>query len=128
MSSVAKIAKIEDAGKPRGVCVLSRSRRALSLAVLSAVTLTGFVGCASQKKEQLTHLGPDVSRGDQPQIISGTPQRDAVAFMQSNNQLTATDFGVIGQVAPKPVWEKYNTDRNKIENRASEDAGGGKLD
>jgi type II secretory pathway component GspD/PulD (secretin) len=101
-----------------------------AVAAVAAVGLAGLAGCASDKKSDATttHLGADITHGDQPQVISGTPQRDALAFMQSANQLTATDFGVIGEVAPKPVWEKYNTGRNKIQNEASEKAGGGEID
>jgi type II secretory pathway component GspD/PulD (secretin) len=98
-------------------------------AILSTVAAIALAGCSSDKKqEQTTHLGAEITHGDQPQVISGTPHRDALAFMQSANQLTATDFGVIGEVAPKPVWEKYNTGRNKIQNEASEKAGGGDID
>jgi type II secretory pathway component GspD/PulD (secretin) len=109
---------------------MSRARRSISVVVLSAVAAAGFAGCSSnnKKEEQTTHLGANITHVDQPQVISGTPQRDAMAFMQSSNQLSATDFGVIGEVAPKPMWEKYNTGRNKIQNEASEKAGGGEID
>ncbi len=103
------------------------ARQVLRLAVLGAAVAAGL-GCSSNNKQrQTTQFGQDITRGDQPQVISGTPQRDAIAFMQSSNQLTATDFGVIGAVSPKPMWEKYNTGRNKIQNKAAENAGGGEI-
>ncbi|MGB7160515.1 MAG: hypothetical protein WBD40_20790 [Tepidisphaeraceae bacterium] len=129
MNDATNNSMIEDAGKARAPGSIKRSaQRMLRLAAIGALTVAGMA-CSSQKKQQeTTHLGQDMTRADQPQVISGMPQRDAIAFMQSSNQLTATDFGVIGQVAPKPIWEQYNTDRNKIQNEASEKAGGGEID
>ncbi len=131
MIDVTNSTKIEDAGKPsRGTRAIQRSYRMLRLAAIGAL-MTAGLACAAKKPNNempMASHGQNLTRGDQPQVISGTPQRDSIAFAQSSNQLTATDFGVIGDVSPKPMWEKYNTDRNKIQNEASEDAGGGPID
>ena len=131
MTDVTNNTIVEDAGNnPRatGLIKPGAALQVLRAAVLGAFVTAGLA-CASQKKDaQTTALGHDLTHPDRPQIISGSPQRDTIAFTQSGNQLTATDFGVIDRVAPKPVWEKYNSDRNKIQNTASEEAGGGKID
>ena len=93
-------------------------------ALAAAVAISGVVaGCASSQEKTPTTTtqfkGP-VVQGDQPMVISGTPKRDAIAFMNSGNQLTATDFGVIDKVSPKPIWEQYNLGRNKIQKAAAE--------
>jgi type II secretory pathway component GspD/PulD (secretin) len=131
MGKVTNRTIVEDAVKPRrvaGAIKPGAAMQVLRAAVLGALVTAGMA-CSSQKKDsQTTAFGQNLTHADRPQVISSTPQRDAIAFTQSNNQLTATDFGVIDRVAPKPVWEKYNSDRNKIQNGASEDAGGGKID
>jgi len=75
MEDVRKIAKVVDAGKPRPPSPMNRARRSISVAVLSAVAAAGFAGCSSnnKKEEQTTHLGANITHGDQPQVISGTP-------------------------------------------------------
>jgi len=131
MKNVTNDTIVEDAGntsRATGLIKPGAARQILRAAVLGAL-LTAGLACASQKKdEQTTAFGQNLTHADRPQVISGSPQRDSIAFTQSNNQLTATEFGVIDRVAPKPMWEKWNTDRNKIQNTASEDAGGGKID
>ncbi|HEV2295656.1 MAG TPA: hypothetical protein VGR35_17545 [Tepidisphaeraceae bacterium] len=122
----------ENAGKPRkSVRIRGRAQRVLRASLLAAtVTASGF-GCAPGKDPNQMRTaahGQDLTHPDRPTVISTTPHRDSIAFVQSSNQLMATDFGVIGQVSPKPMWEKYNTDRNKIQNAASEDSGGGPVD
>ena len=131
MTDVTNKTIVEDAGdaaRAAGLIKRRAARQLLRAAVLGAL-ITAGLACASQKKDsQTTALGQDLTHPDRPQIISGSPHRDSIAFAQSSNQLSATDFGVIDRVAPKPVWEKYNSDRNKIQNTASEEAGGGKID
>jgi type II secretory pathway component GspD/PulD (secretin) len=103
----------------------------LRAAALGALMTAGFA-CASKNTTNnqmpMASHGQNLESGDRPTIISGSPQRDSIAFHQSSNQLTATEFGVIDRVAPKPMWEKWDTERNKIQNEASENAGGGKID
>ena len=131
MDNVTNSMIIEDAGNRRraiGAIKRRAARQVVRAAVLGAF-MTAGLACSSQKKDsQTTAFGQNLTQQDRPQVISGTPQRDSIAFTQSSNQLTATEFGVIDRVSPKPVWEKYNSDRNKIQNGASEDAGGGKID
>src|SRR5688500_20176330 len=110
MAKVTNRTIVEDAVKPRrvaGAIKPGAAMQVLRAAVLGALVTAG-IACSSQKKDsQTTAFGQNLTHADRPQVISSTPQRESIAFTQSNNQPTATDRRVTDPVAPKPVGAQY---------------------
>ena len=73
-------------------------------------------GCGDSIK-QYTRLGEwrHVSTDDKPLILSGSSQRDAAAYSEASDQLSAADWQVLEQIAPKPVWERIESIRQKLD-------------
>jgi len=72
-------------------------------------------GCA-ENFQQYTRLGDwrPLSTNDRPLILSGNSKRDAAAYSQASEELTAADWRVLEQIAPRPVWERIERMRQKF--------------
>ena len=79
------------------------------------VTLLVVAGGCSESLQQYTLLGDwrDRSADDTPLVLSGSSERDTAAYSESSKELSAADWRVLEEVAPRPVWERIERTRRQ---------------
>jgi type II secretory pathway component GspD/PulD (secretin) len=82
------------------------------------VALTSGLGCASKKVSENSQLARGPVAGaigsPEPMILSNDPQTDAAAFRRADRDLITTKWGVMDELAPKPMWDSLPGKRHKL--------------
>jgi len=81
--------------------------RIILRSALPVFLAVAVVGCADDVS-QYTRLGDwrHVSTDTNPMVLSGNSSRDTAAYAESSDQLSAADWQVLEQIAPKPIWDR----------------------
>lgn len=100
-----------------------RRRRAREAAACLAVAL--LAGCGGRSKPVPATRLPvlDIAQPsgtmNPPVIISGNPRRDTAAYLDSNDDLTESDWAALETLGPRPVWEQLEQRRRRAPRTAT---------
>jgi len=79
--------------------------RPIAVTISFILGLGQICGCGSAPAGQMIQT-KSVGTMNPPIILSSNPDRDALAYEQSEEQLTEADWAVLERLGPRPIWEK----------------------
>ena len=87
--------------------------RLLGATLLWAFACALVIGGCTESVGQSAKLGEWTWPADKPVVLSGSPQRDAAAYAESEEQLTEADWQILEKIAPRPIWERIERARRR---------------
>jgi hypothetical protein len=100
--------------------------RAMMACATFGLVIAGGLACSSNKTAEHSQLAKGPSAGamgtPEPMVLSNDPETDAAAFRRADRDLLTTKWGVMDELAPKPMWESLPGKRDKLLNDPQRDA------
>lgn len=87
-----------------------RVLRGIGAAMVCAAALTQLTACSTKAQAPSEPLSRTEGSMNRPEILSGSPERDAAADTKSEEMLTDADWQVLERLGPRPIWEKLEAE------------------
>ena len=96
--------------------------------VVLCALLSAAAGCSDAVIKQYTRLGNWTAGPEKSRIISGTPAADQTAYAAAGQSFTEADWQILEKIAPRPIWERIASAREKHLRQADPDKPDGQGD